>query len=227
MTNPLRPGLPALPPMMRDLPIDARGYPMPAFVHVDEDGVPDHRIAEAAYMARAVRAGLCWICGKPLGDLLAFLVGPVSLFTRVTPEPAMHGQCATYAARACPFLTRPRAQRREANLPEGHVPPAGEMLKDNPQVVVQWLARSFSVEVQNMGGGRHAPLFHIPEPLALLWFCEGRAATQAEVGAAVNAATAKLDALARADGPQGVRELADKVTMALATLERLTDESEG
>ena len=222
MTNTLREGLPDLPPLMRDLPIDARGYPVPKFVHVNEDGTPDHRVAEATYMARAVRDRLCWVCGKHMENgLYCFLVGPVSLFTRVSPEPPMHAQCAAYAARSCPFLTKPRAHRRSADLPEGLRAPPGEFLQGNPHVVLQWFARSFSVEVYHLGNGKHAPLFLLHEPLALLWFTEGRPATPPEVERAVSEATDKLDAMARAEGPAGVQEMTSKVQVALATLERL------
>jgi hypothetical protein len=47
-----------------------------------------------------------------------------------------------YAVRACPFLLLPKAQRREANLPEGVTVLPGHTAR-NPAVAMLWLTDSY------------------------------------------------------------------------------------
>jgi hypothetical protein len=47
----------------------------------------------------------------------------------MSAEPPSHRECAEYAVRACPFLTRPLAVRNERGL-DGFEP-AGVMIKRN------------------------------------------------------------------------------------------------
>src|SRR6266403_923711 len=103
----------AMPARMRALPVDHRGFPVPYFVGW-VDGVPDHRTADPKKMKRCVEEGRCWLCGEPLGKWLACVIGPMCAINRNTSEPASHKDCALYAVKACPFLTRPYARRREA-----------------------------------------------------------------------------------------------------------------
>jgi hypothetical protein len=112
----LRKGLPPLPPRMRALPISDKGYPVPAFVEWI-DGKPDFRVMRADFRLKCVRNNLCWQCGERLSNRLAFVIGPMCAVNRVSSEPPSHRDCALFAASACPFLTLPHAQRREANLP--------------------------------------------------------------------------------------------------------------
>ena len=194
----LRPGLPPVPRYMSGLPVH-RGYPVPWFVAV-VDGVPDFRIADAAKVPRAVRHGLCWMCGQRLGIFGAFIVGPVGAINRTSAEPPSHRACADFAARVCPFLTLPRAQRRGAQLPEGATETGGLMLKRNPGVVLGWVSRSFKVLPLSNG-----VIFTMGEPDSWQWYAEGREATRDEARSALAGAREQLEALA--DTPQLRAEL--------------------
>lgn len=135
--------LPELPRRIAKLPKDECGYPVPRFVKWLEDGkpapdgaspgaVPDFRYADASFRARAFTRGLCWICGEPTGAHRVFVIGPMCVINRITSEPACHRDCAEFAAKACPFLIRPRQKRNEKDLIEGA---PGFMIKRNPGCV--------------------------------------------------------------------------------------------
>src|SRR2546426_12752289 len=64
--------LETLPPRLRKLRVDARGYPVPWFVAwIDgPDGpetVPEFRAMDGRKFRAAVKQRLCWVCGEPLG----------------------------------------------------------------------------------------------------------------------------------------------------------------
>lgn len=207
-----RKDLPALPPRMAHLPIDERGYPVPFFV-AWIDGKPDHRIADAGKRALCAHRNLCWLCGQPLGRYLTFAIGPMCVVNRVTSEPPQHAECAEYAVTACPFLTRPHARRRDANLPEGNVPPGGIMIERNPGVTALWRTRSYQ-RFHAEGGA----LLRLGDPVTVAWYCEGRAATAAEVLEAVNTGLPLLRGMAAKEGPHAVAELETMIEQATALL---------
>lgn len=201
MTAPtIRPTLPPLPPRLARLPIDARGYPVPWFVAV-VDGVPDHRVVDSAKVREAVRFHRCMMCGDNLGAYLTFVAGPMCGLNRVSGEPPHHRECAEYAVRACPFLTRPKAQRREAGL-EGMAPPGGILLPRNPGVSMLYTTKRY--EVERAGPG---VIFRMGPPVSVTWTAEGRPATRAEVLASIASGYPALHALAVKDGPEAVRAL--------------------
>lgn len=215
----LRAGLPPLPPKMRSLPIDERGYPVPYFV-TWVDGKPDHRIADTAKMPGAFRNSMCWMCGSPLGRFKSFCIGPMCSITRTIAEPPSHLECVTYAAQACPWMTRPQAKRREAGLPEG-LTSSGEPIRRNPGVVCVWTTVSFKPYRDGRGG----VLFEIGEPEHTEWFCEGRPATRAEVDESIISGLHLLRGPAEAQDAQNsafgsVVELDRRIALETAWLDR-------
>jgi len=182
MTAGLRAGLPPLPDRMRRLPLDGRGYPIPFFVDY-VDGVPDFRVMDGRKLARAIKEKLCWLCGQPLARIAGrrpesgtFVIGPMCALNRTTAEPPCHRECALFGVQACPFLTRPHAARRTANMPEGWVPASGEMLLRNPGVSLVWVTRSWEWYPVDNG-----VLCEVGPPSEALWFAEGRTATRDEI----------------------------------------------
>ncbi|WP_041983550.1 hypothetical protein [Streptomyces sp. AcH 505] len=169
--------LPPAPPRIARLPLNPAGYPIPWFVAV-VDGVPDFRVADTDRYEEALQFGLCWMCGRPLGSFRAFVLGPMCAVNRVAPEPPSHRDCATYAACACPFLTRPDMTRRTSGLPEDLVQPGGVMIRRNPGVTLVWVTRRPQFRY---GEG----LFDIGQPIEHQWYAEGRRATRAEVWASI------------------------------------------
>ncbi len=195
----LRPELPPLPERIKRLPIDERGYPVPWFVAII-DGKPDHRIVEAGKILTARQHRLCWICGESLEIDISFVVGPMCVVNRVTSEPPSHPECAIFSVKACPFLSRPHAKRRENNLPENQQEPAGEALWHNPGASAVYTCQSY--RVRNVGNG---VLFSLNPPTQpVQWFTEGRPATRAEVEAAQQIGLPKIMAMAVEDGPKDV-----------------------
>lgn len=206
--NIIRPKLPPLPPKMSSLPIDERGYPVPYFV-AWVDGKPDHRIADATKMPKAVKLGLCWLCGQKLGRFKSFCIGPMCSITRTISEPPSHLECVRYAAQACPFMTRPRAKRRESNLPGDIIYPAGEGLKRNPGVVCVWTTLKSTPHTVD-----GQLLFSIGDAEHTEWYAEGRPATRAEVDESINSGLHLLR------GPADAQDAVEPGAGAVAELQR-------
>lgn len=180
----LRPDLPPLPLQMKRLHVDKRGFPVPYFVQWldngkpvrDGEGEPDFRIVNTVKLVQCMKRSLCWICGGPMGVNRVFVIGPMCAVNRVTSEPPSHRSCAEYAARACPFLTKPRMRRNEKDMPPNHEPPGGVMIARNPGVTLLWVTRSYKPFQADNG-----VLFRIGPAEATEWYAEGRAATRAEI----------------------------------------------
>lgn len=193
--NALRPEFTeTLPRRMRALAIDARGYPVPWFV-ASFNGKPDFRVIDAAKFTRARKFGRCWICGESLGVNKALVVGPMCVVNRTAPEPPSHLDCAEFAARFCPFLANPHAQRRDAKLPAAALTMHPDNLTHNPSVVAVWHTRT--IVPFHSGGG---VLFRFGDPLGVTWYHDGREATRDEVVAAFRAGFPTFLEQARARG---------------------------
>jgi hypothetical protein len=198
----LRPELQDIcPERMRLRPIDERGYSVPWFV-AKIDGKYDFRVADAEKRVRAIVQNLCWVCGKKMGIHKTFCIGPMCLVNRITSEPPSHLECAEYAAKGCPFLTRPKAQYRSANLPEGVSDPAGVALTHNPTACALYTTRKYSI--MNVHNGF---LIKLGEPETVTFWHKGRHATRAEVDEAIGVGLPKLRAMAEEDGPQALAQL--------------------
>jgi hypothetical protein len=213
----LRKGLPPLPPRMQALPISDKGYPVPAFVQYI-DGKPDFRVMRGDFRVKCVKYNLCWLCGEPLGTHKAFVIGPMCAVNRVSSEPPCHRDCAIFGATACPFLTLPKAQRREANLPaEGVLSPGGISIKRNPGVTLVWITKTYRPFKTKAGEGGVVGgwLIQIGDPLECLWFAEGRAATRAEIMDSIDTGLPLLAVLAEQQGHLAVRALREQYEAAL------------
>jgi hypothetical protein len=192
-----------MPPRMARRPISDKGFPVPYFVTAkDEAGNWDFRFVDPKMPLWCARRKVCWLCGEPLGQYTAFVIGPMCSINRVSSEPPSHRDCAEYAIKACPFLSRPAMRRNDADLTEEqkglqikNAP--GIAIAHNPGVSLLWITKTYSYE--------HG-LFFIGEPLEVYWFREGRTATREEVGEAINkglpylrAAAAREDAMSELD----------------------------
>lgn len=135
----LRVGLPPLPPYMMDLPIDSRGFPVPWFTP-KVNGEWDFQAVSVGKAEEAMQKHICWICGKKMFRNMAFVLGPMCAVNRVSSEPASHVECAEFAVKACPFLTKPRMRRS----PKEDGPPVpGIMIERNPGVCLIWITRKY------------------------------------------------------------------------------------
>jgi hypothetical protein len=219
--NEVRPDIPAPPARIAKLPVDRRGYPVPWFVHW-ENGTPDFRVIAAGKRQRAVSEKLCWICGDPLGKYLAFVIGPMCAINRVSAEPPGHRECAEYSARVCPFLSRPKVERREGNYPAsvGLDPKLsdnspGFACDRNPGVALVWVTREYKIFHVHNGS-----LLRVGDPTELLFFAHGRPAELAEVLESIRTGLPILQEAASKEGPGAVANLGAQTYSALQLIGR-------
>lgn len=198
------------PPRIAKLPRDARGYHVPWFV-TWLNGVPDFRVIDARKLPRAVFDRLCWVCGEGLGRYLAFTIGPMCAVNRVSAEPPSHRECAEYSAKTCPFLSNPKAVRRDSQLPTDVKDLPGHALRRNPGVTLIWVTKGYTVLRQPDG-----MLFRLDDPVDTVWYCEGRPATRQEVAASLATRMPALQAIALRDGMDAMATLEAQYQAAMA-----------
>jgi hypothetical protein len=195
---------------MRHLPIDDRGYPVPWFV-AWINGKPEFRVMDHKKFEQAITWQRCWVCGHRLGrEGMTFVIGPMCSVNRVSSEPPSHHRCAVFSAMACPFLTKPQMVRRENDLPEGHRPPAGVMIRRNPGVTCLWHTQSY--RLNKVPGG---VLFGLGAPLNVSWYACGRQATHEEVIESMRTGLPSLLDMARTEGDRAIAELRKLVAVAV------------
>jgi len=199
-----------MPKRMARRPINDRGFPVPWFVPKVK-GEWDFRAVDPHKMVIAYRQRLCWLCGEPLGQYLCFVIGPMCAVNRISSEPPSHRECAEYAARACPFLSKPRAKRNTVDLPDSK-PMSGIHLDHNPGATLLWVTKTYSP----VSDGRGGVLFQIGHPREVQWFAEGRAATRAEIVAAMDKGLPYLRELASIEG--GEKQLEANIAKAMKLL---------
>ena len=199
-----------IPNQMKHLRISDEGYPVPWFVKwIDEK--PDFRVFDPEKFRTAVNHSRCWLCGKPLGRYLTFVIGPMCMINRINAEPPSHLACAEYAALACPFLTQPRMRRNEKDLPAMH-DAAGIPILRNPGVCVLWTTYSYK-PVRERGG----ILFELGKPEHVRFYANGRPATRDEVMVSI---VTGLPILRAADGndPVANKMIDERVQEAMQLL---------
>lgn len=188
-----------LPDAIKNLPRDPRGYPIPFFVAYP-NGVADFRVADPAKFNRAIKEKRCWVCGGRLGRLKTFVLGPMCTITRVTAEPPCHTECAEFACRACPFLSKALAKRSDVS-DIAHHNPGGVMIERNPGVTAMWQCEDFTIFHAN------GVLIQIGDPVALTFWREGRAATRDEVQESIRTGLPALVDIAMKQGLDAINEL--------------------
>jgi hypothetical protein len=203
------------PARMLELPRDVRGYPVPWFVHWNDDGTPDFRVIGHSKIQAAVRQHLCWVCGQQMGRFMAFVIGPMCAVNRISGEPPLHRDCAIFSATTCPFLTKPQMKRNERELPEESkgFQFSPYMLKRNPGVTMVWVTKEFRIVNANPG-----VLFQIGDQTEILWYCEGRKATRTEILHSIETGLPALSEMAAQDGQEALSLLEEQLKRALALI---------
>jgi hypothetical protein len=183
-----------LPERMKDLPIDARGFPVPWFV-AWENGKPEFRAMDPAKFRRAIKEKLCWVCGNRLGVNLAFVAGPMCGINRTSAEPPGHRECALWSVQNCPFMNNPRMVRNESGLDSETLDSmAGFGIKRNPGVSMIWNTRQYEVFKVDNGF-----LIQMGEPESVGWWACGRSATRADVMESIDSGLPNLLAIAKTE----------------------------
>src|SRR5215469_4631726 len=201
-----------MPDRIKRLPVDHRGFPVPKFVAWPK-GEPDHRVMNLDRFVPAVTRKQCWICGEPMGRYYASIIGCMCAVNRVISEPPSHLECAEFAVKACPFLARPHAHRREAGMPEGYNEGAGFPLARNPGVACLWISKQYPKVFQPQAGNTGV-LFSLGEPLNTIWYREGRLATGQEVHDAISEGLPALEKMAQDEGRGAPEALAGQLAAA-------------
>jgi hypothetical protein len=187
-----------LPFHMQSLPVDKRGFPVPAFV-CWFDGVPDFRVMDPRHLRRCIRQDRCWICGAGLNRFKVFTIGPMCCINRISSEPPSHYECAAFAAVNCPFLAHPLAKRGDLGDLEPQA--AGRMIERNPGCCALWITRSYQTFDAN------GVLFEIGDPVRIEFYANGRKATRAEIDQSIVTGLPFLEEAAALDGDDGLAEL--------------------
>lgn len=212
-----------IPPRMDLLPRDPdRPYfPVPWFVYWNE-GKPDYRVIAPGKIVKAVRQNRCWLCGQVMGSMKAFVIGPMCAVNRTSAEPPSHCDCAEYAVKVCPFMTKPAMKRNEKNLPEDMKEAAGFGIKRNPGVVLVWETKTYTPFRAH--AGEDGVLFEIGNHAAISFWAEGRAATREEILLSIDSGIPILRKMADEDPKSGAHEELDRrYNAALALLPPSTE----
>lgn len=103
-----------VPDLMRYLPRDTRGYPIPVMVQRDSQGKPHFTVNDENLRRQCIKEDLCSICGNKLLRGRWFIGGPLSAFhpNGSYLDPPLHKECAHYALQVCPWLAVQRYNSR-------------------------------------------------------------------------------------------------------------------
>jgi hypothetical protein len=197
-----------VPESMRALPLDHRGFPVPWFVDW-VDGKPEFRAMDLRKKYRAVLERRCWVCGGYFTTRKRyFVVGPMCVLNRNTPEPPCHLDCAMFSVRGCPFLSMPKMVRRESGLPGPIVQSEGHIAR-NPGAIAIYYTREF--EPYCPPGPRTGDfLIALGEPIDVTWWAEGRPATREQVLTSIDSGLPILEAMCEKEETEALRQFARK-----------------
>jgi hypothetical protein len=133
-----------------------------------------------------------------MGVHVCFVAGPMCGINRTSSEPPCHVDCGRWSALNCPFLSNPRAVRREdevLNNASARAKVPGLMIARNPGVAMLWITRQFEVFYDH----KREPLIQFGEPESVEWYAEGRRATRAEVQESIDSGLPALVAIAQTE----------------------------
>jgi len=177
----------AVPPKMRLLPKDRRGYPVPWIVQRDLDKRPFFVMNDLLKTLACGRQKLCGICGKKLDRDVWLIGGPGAAFHEhgAYLDPPMHYQCASYAVRVCPYIGSRYSGRLDTALtkhgrwdPRQRIVTEDLMLPEQPPFFV--LSRTLAAPMRQ-DGPTDVPRFHPRRPwLAVEFWRHGVQITDAE-----------------------------------------------
>lgn len=95
-----------LPELMKDLPLDKRGLPIPIIILKDKEGNYHFKINDTTIVEKCIADKLCSVCGKPMINDMWLIGGPLSAFhpNGVFGDSPVHKSCGEYALQVCPYL---------------------------------------------------------------------------------------------------------------------------
>ena len=141
-----------IPPKMKALQKDKRGYPIPFVVERFANGVPNFRFYDEDRLKIAAVERLCSICGQPLNVDIWFVGG---IKTANSPsggyiEPPVHLDCGTYALKVCPYLAFSSFKKRERSEIDD---PFVKLLAGKPSVFA--MVHTLKYEIYNISANKN------------------------------------------------------------------------
>lgn len=200
-----------IPKNMRGLKKLKSGTSIPFFVPVI-DGKHDFRVMDPEAFRKACMLNLCWICGKKMGRFCTFVGGPLVAAQEISSEPPSHPECATFAAKVCPYMNG--AEIRRNHLPE-HTKPSAHGVDENSGITALCTSLGYKF-IENSG----SYLFKF-EKSEIVWLKHGKPATSDQVRDASKVAMERFRVSPAANNPQGIVRadiLAVRLEMLAATL---------
>lgn len=188
-----------IPPKMKLLPRDRRGYPIPWIVQRDLTGRAFFVMNDMVKSVACGRRNLCGICGKKLERDVWLIGGPGAAFHEngAYLDPPMHRACATYALKVCPYIGSRYSKRVDESLLKfGKWDPRQKVITDElmiPQqppffVMAKTAKATMSLDRLEDGGGMR---FHPKRPwLAVEFWRHGQQLTEPEAREALAASDA-------------------------------------
>jgi hypothetical protein len=194
------------PQVMRNRPLDHRGFSVPWFVtEKDENGRWDFVHVHPARFQQAIKEQVCWVSGARLGGEHHFLIGPMCVINRVAADPPVRFDMALWSVRVCPFLSRPLAKRsKETRDEEAAKAQRGNAILRNPGVTAIYTVKRSKYHIERVPGGY---LFRLGKPQRVTWWREGRRATLDEVQHSIETGLPLLQKEAEAEGPEAIEAL--------------------
>lgn len=104
-----------IPELMKNLPKDSRGFPIPYVVLIDDNKVPHFKVNDDRRNERCIANKMCHICGVPLiNSNIWFIGGMLSAFhpNGAFNDGAVHKECGVYALKVCPYLAYTQYQAK-------------------------------------------------------------------------------------------------------------------
>lgn len=144
-----------LPERMRNLPTDARGYPIPANILKDEAGVYHFIINDENKRHEQIELQHCAICDGDLNGEFWFVGGPLSALhpDGAYVDTAQHYERVTYALQVCPYLATRPYKRPDPEKVAGRVSMTSKtmlyvdptMIPGQPEVFLLVMANEFDI----------------------------------------------------------------------------------
>jgi hypothetical protein len=144
-----------LPPRMRSLPVH-EGWPVPFFV-ARINGVPDLRVADPRKGKICGMRRVCWVCGKPLANVITFIGGPLSCKNLTFSDGPMHEECSTFALQVCPYLAVTSRDRRDDDI-QDRLAPSLSATTEKPEKFGHLFCSGFTMQDDKTGGWLFNPV---------------------------------------------------------------------
>ncbi len=147
-----------------------RGFPVPYTTLTRADGTHDFKVTDETTRAECLSRRLCALCGEKLDYWIAFIGGESLIDLREFYDPAMHEDCARYAAVACPFLANSEASYASPNYAPGEVAHTHYVASsERPKRMGLYVTRSYQVVERRISATETVQIVRAGKPKSIDW----------------------------------------------------------